>query len=70
VSRDVIYPESELAQRHHAGVRRETRDPQEAYAEVRDDVPVGFDTPLSPRSETSASNVLGATASGCPWPCA
>lgn len=39
---DVIYPVSELAQRHRAGVRRETRDPREAYADVREDVAVGY----------------------------
>ena len=33
-----LYPASELAQRHGAGVTRETRDPSEAYAEVADDV--------------------------------
>jgi uncharacterized cupin superfamily protein len=33
-----VYPESALAQRHGAGVNRETRDPSEAYAEVADDV--------------------------------
>ena len=38
----VIYPVSELAQRHRAGVERETRDPREAYAEVRPDAPVGY----------------------------
>jgi uncharacterized cupin superfamily protein len=31
-SRDVVYPESELAQRHGAGVQTETSDPKEAYA--------------------------------------
>jgi uncharacterized cupin superfamily protein len=31
-SREIVYPESELAQRHGAGVERETADPQEAYA--------------------------------------
>jgi uncharacterized cupin superfamily protein len=36
-----IYPVSELALRHRAGVSRETRDPSEAYAEIADDV----DTP-------------------------
>ena len=36
-----IYPESALAQRHGAGVKRETREPSEAYAEIADDV----DTP-------------------------
>jgi uncharacterized cupin superfamily protein len=34
----VVYPKSELAQRHRAGVTRETRDPAQAYADVADDV--------------------------------
>ena len=34
---DVVYPRSELALRHGAGVERETREPSEAYAEVPDD---------------------------------
>jgi uncharacterized cupin superfamily protein len=38
----VVYPESELAQRHGAGVKRETRDPDEAYASFREDIPVGY----------------------------
>jgi uncharacterized cupin superfamily protein len=29
---DVVYPASELARRHRAGVERETHDPDEAYA--------------------------------------
>ena len=33
-----IYPASELAQRHGAGVKRETREPSEAYADLADDV--------------------------------
>jgi uncharacterized cupin superfamily protein len=33
-----IYPVSELALRHRAGVTHETRDPSAAYAEVADDV--------------------------------
>ena len=37
----VVYPESELAQRHRAGVSRRTRSPANAYADVADDV----DTP-------------------------
>lgn len=41
-SGDVLYPASELAQRHHAGVARETRDPDEAYAGIPDDVPVVY----------------------------
>ena len=36
-----IYPVSELALRHRAGVSKETRDPSEAYAEIADDA----DTP-------------------------
>jgi uncharacterized cupin superfamily protein len=39
---EVIYPVSELAQRHSAGVARETRDPEQAYAGTARDVPVGF----------------------------
>ena len=39
---DVVYPESELAQRHHAGVKRETRDAREAYAPFPDDVEVPY----------------------------
>jgi uncharacterized cupin superfamily protein len=31
-SRDIVYPESELAQRYGAGVAKETRDAKEAYA--------------------------------------
>ena len=38
----VVYPESELAQRHHAGVERETREPDEAYAGITPDVAVEF----------------------------
>jgi uncharacterized cupin superfamily protein len=37
-----IYPESELAQRHNAGVAIETTEPSEAYAQIADDVPVGY----------------------------
>jgi uncharacterized cupin superfamily protein len=39
----VVYPASELAQRHGAGVAQETSDPGQAYAGVPDDVPVKFD---------------------------
>ncbi len=42
ITDDVVYPESELAQRHRAGVGRETRDPREAYADIPDDDPVGY----------------------------
>jgi hypothetical protein len=34
----VVYPVSELARRHAAGVERETRDPREAYADLPRDV--------------------------------
>jgi uncharacterized cupin superfamily protein len=39
---EVVYPESELAQRHRAGVKRETRDPGAAYADLPEDAPVPF----------------------------
>jgi uncharacterized cupin superfamily protein len=39
---DVIYPASELAQRHRAGVETETREPKEAYANIREDAAVGY----------------------------
>jgi uncharacterized cupin superfamily protein len=39
---DVIYPASELAQRHRAGVPKETHDPSEAYADARPDSDVGY----------------------------
>ena len=35
----VIYPESELAQRHKAGVAKATPDPKEAYAGTAEDAP-------------------------------
>ena len=38
LSEEVVYPESELARRHRAGVVRETRDPDDAYAGLADDV--------------------------------
>ncbi len=39
---EVVYVASELAQRHGAAVRRETRDPREAYAEIGEDREVGY----------------------------
>lgn len=39
---DNVYPVSELAQAHGAGVARETRDPREAYADIPPDSPVEF----------------------------
>jgi uncharacterized cupin superfamily protein len=38
----VIYPRSELALRHGAGVEQETRQPSEAYAEVPPDTEVAY----------------------------
>jgi uncharacterized cupin superfamily protein len=39
---DVIYPESELAQRHRAGVEHETTDPAQAYAATPRDADVPY----------------------------
>jgi uncharacterized cupin superfamily protein len=39
---DVVYPASELAQRHRAGVDRETDQPREAYAELPPDAAVRY----------------------------
>ena len=39
---EVVYPASELAQRHAAGVEVETREPNEAYKSMRPDEPVGY----------------------------
>ena len=36
-TRSVVYPVSELAQRHNAGVEQETNDPREAYAGFPED---------------------------------
>jgi uncharacterized cupin superfamily protein len=44
LSDEVVYPVSELARRHRAGVLRRTGDPGEAYAHLSDDV----DTPYQP----------------------
>ena len=38
----VVYPRSELALRHRAGVERETREPREAYAEIPPDAEVAY----------------------------
>ena len=37
-----LYPVSELAQRHRAGVKQETGDPSEAYADIADDVETSY----------------------------
>jgi uncharacterized cupin superfamily protein len=38
----VVYPASDLALRHGAGVTRETRDPATAYADLPDDVEIPY----------------------------
>jgi uncharacterized cupin superfamily protein len=38
----VIYPRSDMALRHHAGVEHETREPKEAYARIKPDVEVPY----------------------------
>jgi uncharacterized cupin superfamily protein len=38
----VVYPASELAQRHGAGVPVETRKPEEAYADFKRDTDVAY----------------------------
>lgn len=47
---EVVYPASELAQRHGAGVARRTTDAREAYASLPDDEPVPFDPRWLPGS--------------------
>jgi uncharacterized cupin superfamily protein len=39
---DVIYPRSELALKHGAGVEQETTEPREAYANVQPDVAIHY----------------------------
>jgi uncharacterized cupin superfamily protein len=39
----VVYPASELAQRHGAGVEQTTRDPRQAYADLPPDLPTEYD---------------------------
>jgi uncharacterized cupin superfamily protein len=38
----VVYPASELAQRHRAGVEHTVREPAQAYAGLPPDVPTGY----------------------------
>ena len=38
----VVYPRSEVALRHKAGVEQDTREPSEAYADVKPDVEIGY----------------------------
>jgi uncharacterized cupin superfamily protein len=40
--REVVYPESELARKHRAGVPKETNDPREAYAKNNPDTAVAY----------------------------
>jgi uncharacterized cupin superfamily protein len=42
LTNDVLYPVSELAQRHGAGVEHETRDPDQAYAEIAPDAAIEY----------------------------
>jgi len=42
VTREIVYPVSELAQRHQASVARLTHDPREAYASVTPDEEVAY----------------------------
>jgi hypothetical protein len=41
-TRGVVYPASELAQRHGAGVAAETSEPAEAYKRFTPDAPVPY----------------------------
>ena len=52
---DTIYPVSELALRHRAGVRIETRDPSAAYAEIADDVETRYQDGWLPEPAPSPS---------------
>ena len=38
----VVYPESQLAQRRGAGVKKQTREGSRAYADIPPDTPVGY----------------------------
>ena len=46
----LVYPVSELASRHDAGVARETTDPAEAYAEIFAELPRSRFVPYEPGS--------------------
>jgi len=39
---DVVYPASDLARKHAAGVETETRSPKEAYKDIEPDKPTGY----------------------------
>jgi uncharacterized cupin superfamily protein len=45
----VVYPSSELARRHGAGVEHEVRDPEQAYAGLPPDAAVGYREGWLPR---------------------
>jgi uncharacterized cupin superfamily protein len=49
---DVVYPRSDLALRHNAGVEKETRQPSEAYAEIPPDTEVPYDPAWLPGAPT------------------
>ena len=38
----VIYPRSDVALRHHAGVEHDTREPKKAYANIKPDIEVPY----------------------------
>lgn len=65
----VVYPVSELAQQHRAGVEHETRDPGRAYADIRADGVVGYRQNWLCCDSTAASRVCGALDSDgcCDW---
>jgi uncharacterized cupin superfamily protein len=42
LGKDVVYPRSEVALAHGAGVERETTNPREAYADIGEDVPTEY----------------------------
>ncbi len=43
---EIVYPVSELARKHEAGVAKETKDPREAYAGVAPSTPIRSPWPL------------------------
>jgi uncharacterized cupin superfamily protein len=55
LTNDVVYPVSGLAQRHRAGVERETRDPRQAYADIPPDGAVDYSEDWLPRQGGTAS---------------
>jgi uncharacterized cupin superfamily protein len=49
ISRETVYPVSELALRHSAGVSEEVRAPDNAYTDIPPDQPTAFDPGWLPR---------------------